>query len=241
MKIYSKTDVGKVRTTNQDAFFAGQFPDGVGFAIVCDGMGGAVAGNVASEMAAKHITRYIEGSYRSNMTVEDIEKMLRNAITSANIELYDTASNDPNLLGMGTTVVLAILKDNKAIIGNVGDSRIYLLNNNINQITRDHSVVQSLIETGEITIEDAKVHPRKNVITRALGVDEQVTADCYTTVLNKDDTLLLCTDGLSNYLEPEEILKIYKTTDIANTVEKLVEKANYNGGGDNITAVTMTV
>lgn len=241
MRIYSKTDTGKVRTTNQDSFFAAELEENVGFAVVCDGMGGAAAGNIASEMAAKHISHYIENSYRSDMSIESIEKTVINAIMSANIELYDASVNDSQLLGMGTTVVLVFLKDNTAITANVGDSRVYLLNDKITQLTRDHSIVQTLIENGEITPEDAKSHPRKNVITRALGAEEMVAVDVETTSLSNDDTLLLCTDGLTNYVEPEDILKIYKSTDIANVVERLITAANSNGGGDNITAVTVTV
>lgn len=240
MKIFSKTDRGKVRKENQDAYFADKTADKAAFAVVCDGMGGANAGNVASEIAVKRISEYVIRSYRDGMTDEDIEKTVKNAVVSANIELYDMSVNDPKLSGMGTTVVLAFVKDGTAVIAHVGDSRIYLVNGGITQLTRDHSVVQSLIESGKITPEDAKFHPRKNVITRALGAEEEVAVDTARLKLNEGETLLLCTDGLTNFLDDSDILETFKNTDIAMTAESLVEKANQNGGGDNITVVTVT-
>ena len=240
MQIFSKTDRGRVRTDNQDAYFAGKITDDAVFAVVCDGMGGANAGNVASELAVRHISEYVIRSYRSGMNMTDTEKTLKNAIVSANISLYDKAVNNTELAGMGTTTVAAFVKDGTAVIAHVGDSRIYLVNGEIKQLTRDHSVVQSLIESGKITPEDAKVHPRKNVITRALGAEENVAVD--TAVLNiaEGDTLLLCTDGLTNYLDDGEILNTVRQTAPAEIPESLVNKANGNGGGDNITVVMIT-
>ena len=240
MKIFSKTDKGRVRSDNQDAYFAGRISDNAVFAVVCDGMGGANAGNVASENAVRHISEYIIRSYRDSMDISELEKTVRNAVTSANIELYDMSASEQSLSGMGTTAIIALIKDGQSVIANVGDSRIYLVNENIKQLTRDHSVVQSLIESGKITPEDAKYHPRKNVITRAIGAEGSVTADSSVIRLNRGDSLLLCTDGLSNYLDDNEILSIFKNTDISAVPEALVEKANLNGGGDNITVVTLT-
>lgn len=240
MKIFSKTDKGRVRSDNQDAYFAGRISDNAVFAVVCDGMGGANAGNVASENAVRHISEYIIRSYRDSMDISELEKTVRNAVTSANIELYDMSASKQSLSGMGTTAIIALIKDGESVIANVGDSRIYLVNENIKQLTRDHSVVQSLIESGKITPEDAKYHPRKNVITRAIGAEGSVTADSSVIRLNRGDSLLLCTDGLSNYLDDNEILSIFKNTDISAVPEALVEKANLNGGGDNITVVTLT-
>lgn len=240
MKIFSQTDKGKVRTDNQDAYFAGRISDSTVFAVVCDGMGGANAGSVASENAVRHISEYIIKSYRNEMSVDELETVVRNAVISANIELYDMSVNDPSLSGMGTTAVIALVKDGGAVIANVGDSRIYLVNEEIRQLTRDHSVVQSLIESGKITPEDAKVHPRKNVITRAVGAEENVTPDSAVIKLTGGDSLLLCTDGLSNYLDDGDIFNIFKSTDISAVPEALVERANSNGGGDNITVVTLT-
>lgn len=240
MQIFSKTDRGRVRTDNQDAYFAGKITDDSVFAVVCDGMGGANAGNVASELAVRHISEYVIRSYRDGMNMTDTEKTLKNAIVSANISLYDKAVNNAELTGMGTTAVAAFVKDGTAVIAHVGDSRIYLVNGEIKQLTRDHSVVQSLIESGKITPEDAKVHPRKNVITRALGAEENVAVDSDCLNLSNGDTLLLCSDGLTNFLDDKDILKVFQNNDISAVAERLVEEANENGGGDNITVVTVT-
>lgn len=240
MQIFSKTDRGRVRTDNQDAYFAGKITDGSVFAVVCDGMGGANAGNVASELAVRHISEYVIRSYRDGMDMTDTEKTLKNAIVSANISLYDKAVNNAELAGMGTTAVAAFVKDGTAVIAHVGDSRIYLVNGEIKQLTRDHSVVQSLIESGKITPEDAKVHPRKNVITRALGAEENVAVDSDCINLSDGDTLLLCSDGLTNFLDDKDILTVFQNNDISAVAERLVEEANKNGGGDNITVVTVT-
>ena len=240
MQIFSKTDRGRVRTDNQDAYFAGKITDDSVFAVVCDGMGGANAGNVASELAVRHISEYVIRSYRDGMDMTDTEKTLKNAIVSANISLYDMAVNNAELAGMGTTAVAAFVKDGTAVIAHVGDSRIYLVNGEIKQLTRDHSVVQSLIESGKITPEDAKVHPRKNVITRALGAEENVAVDSDCLNLSNGDTLLLCSDGLTNFLDDKDILTVFQNNGISAVAERLVEEANKNGGGDNITVVTVT-
>ena len=174
------------------------------------------------------------------MDSDDLEKIIRNAISSANIELYDMSVGDAALSGMGTTVVVALVKNDKAVIAHVGDSRVYIINETIKQLTRDHSVVQSLIESGKITPEDAKVHPRKNIITRALGAEEKVAVDSSVIDISDGDTLLLCTDGLNNYLDDTDILSVFTENDIADVPDRLVEMANNNGGGDNITVVTLT-
>lgn len=240
MIIHSKIDKGIVRNSNQDAFIAGQLAENITFAIVCDGMGGANAGNIASEIAVKTVSEYLYNSFRDNMTLNDFERTLKNAISSANLLIFNKAVKDDALKGMGTTIVAAIVKDNDAIIAHVGDSRIYLLNDEIKQLTKDHSIVQTLIENGEISPDDAKHHPRKNVITRALGVEAEVVADFDELTLNTNDTLLLCTDGLTNYVPEANIYEIFKQNDLSLVSETLVSKANENGGGDNITVVTLT-
>ena len=240
MKIFSKTDKGMVRSTNQDSFIAGVLSSGAVFGIVCDGMGGANAGNVASETAVKIISEYIKHSYRIGMDEFETEKMLKNAIDSANSEIYEMSSSNETLNGMGTTVVIALVQNNKAIIANVGDSRIYLLKDSISQLTRDHSVVQSLIESGKISPEDAKVHPRKNVITRAIGAEEDIVSDTSVIELEDESALLLCTDGLSSYVDAETILKVFKNNGAEDVPKKLIELANNAGGSDNITVVLLT-
>lgn len=241
MIIHSRSDIGKVRTSNQDAYFAAELSSGTVFAIVCDGMGGANAGNVASETAVKAISEYVLHSYRFDMDSFEIAKMLKNAIVSANIEIYEMSLKNPDLKGMGTTVVAVLVKDDKAVVINAGDSRAYHIGEEITQITKDHSVVQSLIESGKITSEDAKVHPRKNVITRALGAEENIIVDSYEVKLAKNSKFLLCTDGLSSFAEEQEIFDIFKTAEKDDVTEGLIALANENGGGDNITVVTLAM
>ncbi len=240
MIIHSKIDKGIVRNSNQDAFIAGEISQNTTFAIVCDGMGGANAGNIASEIAVKTVSEYLYNSHRENMSEYDIEKVIKNAISSANLQIFERASKNNNLKGMGTTITVAVIKNNSALIAHVGDSRIYLINDTITQLTKDHSVVQTLIEAGKIDPKQANFHPEKNVITRALGVEEEVIADTSIINLQDGDTLLLCTDGLTNFVADNIILDTFKTQDISNVAEKLVELANEGGGGDNITVVTLT-
>lgn len=236
--IFGKTDKGMVRKENQDAFYVADLPNNAGFAVVCDGMGGANAGNIASKMAVDHISGYILNSYRDSMTSDSIIKTLQSALLSANIEIYDAALSRPELKGMGTTAVAAIYKGNSAFICNIGDSRAYKINSEITQITRDHSIVQSLVESGELTAEEAKNHPNKNVITRALGTEKNVMPDCYEISMEEDDKLLICTDGLTNFLNNSSILSQFSEK-TENVPEKLIAAANSAGGGDNITAVVM--
>lgn len=237
MQIKGKTDIGLKRHSNQDAFFTETLEDGAALAVVCDGMGGANAGNVASETACKVISQYVLQSYRVGLDSFEVEKLLRNAIISANMEVYDMSLKTETLKGMGTTVVSAIVKDNTAVIAHVGDSRAYLAGESMKLLTRDHSVVQSLIESGKITPEDAKVHPRKNVITRALGTEENVSVDCGEFEVAPNETLLLCTDGLSGYADENEIFNLLKSEASA---EEIINLAKAGGGGDNITVVTIT-
>lgn len=242
MLITAKTDTGKVRKTNQDAYFTGKLNENVILAVVCDGMGGANAGNIASETATKLIADYVGKSYRNGMSDGDLEKLLKSAVVSANIEIYDMSLKNSEYLGMGTTAVAAVISESSAVICHVGDSRAYLVSENlITQLTRDHSVVQTLVESGKLTPEEAKVHPRKNVITRALGAEEDVVPDCVTEQLSNGDTVMICTDGLSNFVEASKMLDIFRNNDISRVAEALIMRANANGGGDNITVVTVTV
>lgn len=240
MRIYSKTDRGKVRHINQDAFFAGLLPDGAALAVVCDGMGGASAGDIASKTAVEVISQYITNAYNASMDTNSLLSLIKNSIISANIDVYDISLKNSDLNGMGTTAVVAVVREKQAIICNVGDSRAYLLSDELKQITRDHSIVQSLIESGELTAEEARVHPKKNVITRALGVEENIIPDDYCVQLEENQEILLCTDGLSNYVEGEVIYNIVKNNDINKVTELLVDRANSAGGRDNITVAVVT-
>ena len=237
MNSYGKTDIGLRRSSNQDTFSVCDLPSGEILAVVCDGMGGAKAGNVASECAVDAVMKFVRKSYRFDMDYIAMESLLNNAIISANIEVYDISLKKPELEGMGTTVVAAIVTEKFTVISHLGDSRAYVVGDKITQITRDHSVVQSLVESGKLTPEEARVHPRKNVITKALGIEENVIPENSNCELNKGEKLLLCTDGLSNYVETEVIKNIVNNNPIETVAEKLVNEANRNGGGDNITVV----
>lgn len=237
MNSYGKTDIGLRRSSNQDTFSVCKLEGGEILSIVCDGMGGAKAGNIASARASEAITKFVNKSYRYNMDYNAAEALLNNAIISANIEIYDYSLNDPELKGMGTTVVAAIVADDYTVIAHLGDSRAYKIGDEITQITRDHSVVQSLVESGKLTPEEARVHPRKNVITRALGIEENVIPENSDCSLKEGEVLLLCSDGLTNYVDTSVIKSIVKSNPLEQVAELLIDEANRNGGGDNITAV----
>lgn len=239
MIIKAKTDMGVKRHTNQDAFAVSEFENDCVLAVICDGMGGANAGNVASQKATEVIVSFFERSYRNGLDSSGIIALLQSAVLSANIELYDMAQKNKELAGMGTTVVAMFMTNDFTVISHVGDSRAYLVGKEIVQLTRDHSVVQSLIESGKLSLEEARVHPRRNVITRALGIESEVLVDSDEFTVKDSESILLCTDGLSNFVSTEEIKEIF-SQDTENVAELLVERANKNGGGDNITVVTVT-
>ena len=240
MRIFAKTDKGKVRSINQDAYAANVLSDGSAFVVVCDGMGGASAGDIASKTAIEVISQYILNGYNPKMSSDDIQRLLDNAIASANLEVYSLAQKDQQLQGMGTTVVAAIVSETQAVICNVGDSRAYLLNDQISQITRDHTMVQSLVELGKLSEEEAKNHPEKNIITRALGVEENILTDSYFIDITEDDKILLCTDGLTNYASEDKILNIIQKNVLDKVSSLLIDEANNGGGRDNITVAVVS-
>lgn len=241
MRIVAKTDKGHVRDSNQDAYAVGEFSDEVVWAVVCDGMGGAAGGNIASALAVKVISDKINVSYREQMRDSSIKNMLDSALNAANVEVFDMSESKHELKGMGITVVCAIVKDGQAYIAHAGDSRAYILKNGkIFQITTDHSIVQDLLDKGKITSEQALNHPNKNIITRAVGVDKNIEIDFDQIDLDDDTTLLLCTDGLSNYVSDSEILELTNDKKHYAFADRLVNKANENGGGDNITVVVIS-
>ncbi len=237
MKTFSKTDIGMVREVNQDYVYVSDLPVGnlPNLFIVADGMGGHKAGEFASRFTVEVVKDELAKS-----TEEGPEATIRQAITSANQRLLETAKQDSKLEGMGTTLVVATVIERTLYFANVGDSRLYLLNNDIKQVSKDHSLVQEMVRLGGIKQEDAKNHPDKNIITRAIGAKEQVEVDFYEYRLKKGDIVLMCTDGLSNMVEDTEILHIVKgSRDIVEAVEGLINKANENGGKDNIGIVAV--
>lgn len=241
MIISSKSDVGVVRTNNEDYYLVGEFPDGAVWAVVCDGMGGTTGGNIASESAAKMIADKFGRSYHMGMNDNSIRNLILTSIEAANITVFSKSLHDSSLSGMGTTIVVAIIRDNTIYFASVGDSRLYVLNGQtIKQMTTDHSIVQMMVESGEITPLEAKDHPQKNVITRAIGVGDRVRIDYFQEDVSSDDIILLCTDGLSNFVDDSKILELCNNDNKYSFADILVEEANKNGGGDNITVVTIT-
>ena len=238
MKLFGKTDIGLVRETNQDAFLFGSFDDGNCWAVVCDGMGGVSGGQVASAICVEKVSEAIKRSYRKGITVSSAKNLLTTAINAANSAVFKEAQENIELKGMGTTVVAVLVLDSIAVVAHVGDSRAYLINDEINQITKDHSFVQLLIDTGKITEEEAKVHPDRNVITRAVGIEHIVDVEIDIVDIGNNDKLLICTDGLNGYVPDADILKIIKEYGDSST-EKLVETANNAGGRDNVTVVML--
>jgi serine/threonine protein phosphatase PrpC len=236
LKVCSKSDVGLVRQSNQDACKAGVFPDDSAWVVVCDGMGGANGGNVASSIAVEKISEHILSSYRSELPHSSIKDIILSSIFHANQVVHDIASGDAALSGMGTTVVVAVVSQAVAHVAHAGDSRAYLITpQEIKQLTTDHSMVQEMVNNGDLTEQQAKIHPHKNIITRALGVDASIQIDYCECPLSKGDRLLICTDGLTNYIDAEKILELSKKLDADTLTEKLVTLAKDCGGGDNIT------
>lgn len=229
-----KTDVGKVRSNNEDYYdnFSSDFGE---VFIVCDGMGGHSGGEIASQLATNTIRNRILNNPRKLTNPPDI---IYEAIDVANKVIIDKSSENPSLKGMGTTVVILILKDNFAYYGHVGDSRLYLSRGNIfTSLTKDHSFVQHLVDKGLITPKEAETHPRRNEITKALGISENLYPDIRQNGLKiyKGDKFLLCSDGLNTMLSDEEISEVLRENDIEEAAEILIQRANDYGGRDNIT------
>lgn len=242
MRVYGRTDVGRVRPTNQDAFICGRLSPTALFAIVCDGMGGANGGNVASAIAARVTAERLVENYRENMTIESVHNVLESAIAAANAEIYDEAAEDPALYGMGTTIVAAVVCGDNVCIAHVGDSRAYRIDRahaDITQLTTDHSVVQEMVESGRLTQAEARNHPRKHFITRALGVEPSVECDFTEFGWTPDEMVVVCTDGLTNMVDTDEIGKISCSADKSEIADRLIAAANLCGGSDNITVAVI--
>lgn len=232
MKTFSKTDIGMVREVNQDYVYTSAVPVGniPNLLIVADGMGGHRAGEFASRFAVENMVKELTQSKEVGP-----EAMIKTAISTVNKKLFMTAKSDSRLQGTGTTLVVATVIENTLYFANVGDSRLYLLNDDIKQLSKDHSFVQEMVRLGGIKADEAKYHPDKNIITRAIGAKEKVECDFFEYRLKKNDVILMCTDGLSNMVDDEDIHRIVKSArDVVEAVELLIERANGNGGRDNI-------
>lgn len=237
MKTFSITDVGMVRQVNQDYVYTTDNPIGPlpNLFVVADGMGGHKAGDYASKYTVEVMKKELAQSEE-----KDVEKALVFAIEKANREIIKKASEDEHLKGMGTTVVAATIVEHMMYFANVGDSRLYLINQGITQLTKDHSLVEEMVRLGGIKPEEAKHHPDKNIITRAIGAKNNVDVDFYEHRLKRGDIILMCTDGLSNMVEDEELFHIVQGgRDIVEAGTALVDTAKENGGTDNIGVVLM--
>ncbi len=238
LNVASLSDVGLVRSHNEDACNHGMLPNGA-WAVVCDGMGGARGGEIASQTAVGQITRQLEETYRDGSSDNSIKYLMNSMIYNANAEIYDKAQHTEGLSGMGTTVVLAVVVHGIAHIAHAGDSRAYLITkDSIEQLTMDHSMVQELVRMGDLTPEEAKVHPQKNIITRALGVHKVLDIDYCEYRMPKGSRLLLCSDGLTNYVDVGRIHQLSNELETPALLEQLIQLAK-DGGGDNITVAVI--
>lgn len=239
MIAFGLTDIGKVRESNQDSFAVSVSGAQPVWAVVCDGMGGANGGYFASSTAVGEFSHSLDISF-DGLKPKQIENVMCEAVRSANELVYKTSCEQPDLSGMGTTLVAAVVVGDSAHIVHVGDSRAYhITDKKISRVTNDHSVVQQLVDLGQITEEEARNHPEKNMITRAVGVKEDVEPEATVIKLHKSSAILLCSDGLSNLLEDKEIGEIVLNNAPEEAVESLVNLALLRGGTDNITAVVI--
>ena len=235
MKTFSMTDAGRRRKVNQDYIYTSEVPVGrlPNLFIVADGMGGHNAGDFASRYTVEHVVKVISAS-----TLSEPAALLGDALRQVNGGLIALADGDPGLKGTGTTFVAATIVQNRLYVANIGDSRLYIVNQSITQVTRDHSLVQEMVRMGEVRQEEARSHPDKNIITRAVGAVQDLVVDFFEVELGSGDRILLCSDGLTNMIEDSEIRRIMcSQRDIAESVEQLVYAANANGGKDNISVI----
>ncbi len=235
MQACAGTDVGCVRAMNQDSYFCstnpvGPFPN---LFIVADGMGGHKAGDYASRYAIQTFVEYV------THTKDKLLRLMDMGIDEANRKVLEKSREQKELAGMGTTMVVAYIEKNQLYVANVGDSRLYLIGEEINQVTEDHSYVAAMMRAGELTKDEARNHPEKNVITRAVGVSRKVRADFFEVDLKPRDRILLCSDGLSNMVDDDTMYDILSCCEMEASADKLIKEAKENGGTDNITAIVI--
>lgn len=242
MQIVSKTDTGLVRDENQDRVLYTMLDDSTAFVIVCDGMGGENAGSEASDIAVNAVFNRVTQNYRSEADSNSLRNLLFSALTAANIMVHDRSLSDESKIGMGTTCVCGIIKNNIAHICNVGDSRAYIYHNDeILQISKDHTYVQLLFEKGEIDEEEMKIHEQRNMITKAVGIEDEISPDYFEIAFGGNDIILFCSDGLSGFCSEEQMVSALRNTkDIDRAADELVKYALDEGGRDNITVALVT-
>ncbi len=238
IKAYAKSDIGKLRENNQDYYYISNSLDEVQLYILADGMGGYNGGEIASKLAVQTAKSYIENNFKDIEKDRDsIIQLVASSMEYANMVVYEKSKESKELEGMGTTLEICLIYNNRAFIGHVGDSRIYRIRKEfMRKLTQDHSYVQKLVKDGTITQEEAVHHPQKNMLMKALGCNAFVEPDVMAKGFLKEDILVMCSDGLTNLVSQEEIFKLAKK-DIEQAPKDLIEIANKNGGYDNITVV----
>jgi len=243
MQFWGITDPGCTRTQNQDAYQTENLDRNTALCVVCDGMGGAKSGNVASTLAVDVFVQEIKRTWVSGMDPDKADQMLRNAVKLANFTVYDQAQQFEEFTGMGTTLVAALVTGKFATIVNVGDSRAYsITESSVQQLTTDHSLVQMMIARGELKAEQARNYPGKNLITRAIGTEAVVECDIFHRRLEQGECLLLCSDGLSNLVDEQEILfEVVHGVNKQSSSQRLLDIAKNRGAPDNVTCVLLQV
>ena len=243
MQYWGLSDPGCVRNQNQDVYQIEKLDGSTMLFVVCDGMGGAKSGNVASSLAADVFVQEIRRNWKHGLDEYHIDQMLQNAVKLANFTVFDQAQQFEEFNGMGTTLVAALVRGRKVTIIHVGDSRAYAITRDgIRQVTRDHSVVQMMLDRGELTPEQARTYPGKNLITRAIGTEGIVKSDLAHLTLDKGESLLLCSDGLSNMMDEQEILfEVAHGVNKQYCCQRLLDIAKNRGAPDNVTSVFVLV
>ena len=243
MQCWGLTDPGCVRAQNQDVYQIEKLDGSTMLCLVCDGMGGAKSGNVASSLAADVFVQEVRRNWKYGLSDERIDQILQSAAKLANFTVYDQARQFEEFNGMGTTLVAALVHGKKATVIHVGDSRAYAITRDgIRQLTKDHSVVQMMLERGELTPEQARTYPGKNLITRAIGTEGIIQSDLTHLTLEKGDSLLLCSDGLSNTMDEQEILfEVVHGVNKQYCCQRLLDIAKNRGAPDNVTSVFVLV
>ena len=241
IKAYAKSDIGKVREINQDYYYISDSLDEVQLYMLADGMGGYNGGEIASKLAIQSAKSYIENNFKEIEKDKDsIIQLVGSSMEYANMVVYEKSKESKELEGMGTTLEICLIYNNKVFIGHIGDSRIYRIRKDvIRKLTKDHSYVQQLVEDKKITREEAKVHPKKNMLTRALGCTPYVEPDLRARNFEKGDIFIMCSDGLTNMVEEKRIYELIKQ-DISKATNNLINEANSAGGYDNITVIIIS-
>ena len=241
IKAYAKSDIGKARDINEDSYYItdDQFSS-IQLFVLADGMGGCNAGDLASQQAILSVKRYIESNFEeTEKSKEGLMKLIKSSIEYANMVVHEKSLEDKNFEGMGTTIEVCLIYNNRAFIGHIGDSRIYRIRNDfMRKLTQDHSYVQKLVQEGTITKEEAEHHQKKNILMKALGCNAYVEPDVFVKGFQKGDILVICSDGLTNMINIEDMCQIVKNN-FEFAPKELIDLANQNGGIDNITVITI--